>query len=47
MNIGVVADAMLGVVVNVCLRVFPNAVLGGNCLIFVGVGGGAADALKR
>ena len=44
---------MSGVVVNVCLRVFPMLYQGGYCSIFVGVGGGggggggAADALKR
>ena len=38
LNIGVVADAMSGVVVNVCLRVFPVLCQGGNCSVFVGVG---------
>ena len=41
MNIGVVADAMSGVVVNVCLRVFPMLCqLLFYCSIFVEAGGG-------
>ena len=43
----VAADAMSGVVVNVCLRVFPMLCQGVIAQYLLEYGGGAADAVKR